>query len=152
LHALNLKENPEVAFLLVNDAELVLPNPVSTPDHHIHVNMVHNNYGGFSRNQSEQAKIVRQLMGMVATLPARDFQGLVCLNLLKDCPVTNDDIKNAHAIFGPALASNRGKTVRHKPTRVVTDHVDILWVLIGVHSHVAVATNVMFANMVPFLV
>jgi hypothetical protein len=69
-----------VAFLLVNDAELVLPNPEFTPDHHVHANKVHDNYEDFSHNQIEQARIVRQLMGMVATPSARDFQGLVCLN------------------------------------------------------------------------
>jgi hypothetical protein len=46
LHAINLKENPKAAFLLVDDAELVPPNPDSTPDHHVHVNMVCNNYEG----------------------------------------------------------------------------------------------------------
>ncbi len=55
LHALNLKENPVVIFLLANHAELVLPNPGSTPDHHVHVNTVRNNYEGFSRNQIERA-------------------------------------------------------------------------------------------------
>jgi hypothetical protein len=90
-------------------------------------------------------------MGMVATLSACDFQGLVCLNLLKDCPVTNEDIDNAHDIFGPNLASIRGKTVWRKPTRFVTNYVDILWAHIVVHSCVMVAADVMFVNRIPFL-
>jgi hypothetical protein len=146
LHALNLKENPEAAFLLINDTELVLPDLDPTPDHHVHVNTVHGNYEGFSLNQIEQATTSRGLMGMVATPSACDFQGLVRLNLLKDCPVTNDDIKTAHAIFGPDLASIRGKTVWCKPTRVVTDYVAIPQALIGVHSHVTVAADIMFVN------
>ncbi len=47
LHALNIKENPEAAFLLANDLELILPDLDPTPDHHVHVNMVRNNYEGF---------------------------------------------------------------------------------------------------------
>jgi hypothetical protein len=91
-------------------------------------------------------------MGMVATPSAHDLQGLVHLNLLKDCPVTNDDIKNAHAIFGPNLASIRRKTVWCKPTRVVNDYVDILQVLIDIHSRITVATDIMVVNRVPVLV
>ncbi len=93
-------------------------------------------------------------MGMVVTPPACDFQGLILvhLNLLKDCPVTNDDIKNAHAIFGPDLAFIRGKTVWRKPTRVVTDYVDILWALIDIYSWVTVAMDGMFVNRILFLV
>jgi hypothetical protein len=50
-------------------------------------------------------------MGMVATPSPRSFEGMVRLNMLKDCPVTNDDIKNANTIFGTDLATIRGKTV-----------------------------------------
>jgi hypothetical protein len=67
-------------------------------------------------------------------------------------PVTNDDINTDHAIFGPNLASIRGKTVWRKPTRVVTDYVAISWALINIHSQVTVAVDVMFVNKVPFLV
>jgi hypothetical protein len=72
--------------------------------------------------------------------------------LLKDCPVTNDGIKNAHEIFSPDLASIRGKMVWCKLTRVVTDYVAILWALIDVHSRVTVAADVMLVNKVQFLV
>jgi hypothetical protein len=42
--------------------------------------------------------------------------------------------------------------VWRKPTRVVTDFVAIPWVLINVHSHVTVATDIKFVNKAPFLV
>jgi hypothetical protein len=122
LHALNLKDNPDTAYLLVNNAELLLPMPDNSPAHQIYVNIVCDNYKGYSHNQMEQAMTAQRLMNMVATPSACDFQGLVCLNLLKDCPVTNDDIKTAHTIFGPDLATIRGKTVWRKPTRVITDY------------------------------
>ncbi len=109
LHALNLKENPEATFLLVNDVELVLPNPDSIPDHHAHVNTVRDNYEGFSCNQIERARIAQRLMGMVATPSACDFQGLVCLSLLKDCPVTNDDIKKCSCYIWPQPCLHQGK-------------------------------------------
>ncbi len=88
----------------------------------------------------------------MATPSTHDFQVLACLNLLKDCPVANDNIKNAHTFYGPDLTTIRGKTVWCKPTRVVTDYVDIPWALFDVNQSVTLATDVMFINLVPFLV
>jgi hypothetical protein len=126
--------------------------PDNPAAHQIHVNTVCDNYEGYSCNQIKQATTVRQLMNIVATLSACDFHGLVHINLLKDCPVANDDIKMAHTIFGPDLATTREKTVWCKLTRVMTDYVDILRVIINIYSRVTVAADVMFVNKVPFLV
>ncbi len=79
-------------------------------------------------------------------------QGLVHLNLLKDCPITNSDIIHAHKIFGPNLPNLRGKTVRRKPERVRTEYVDIPRVILDVHGSVTLVADVMFVNDVPFLV
>ncbi len=78
----------------------------------------------FSRKQIEGAQAARRLMGMMATPSMRDFHALVCLNMIQDCPITTENIKHAHTLFGPDLATIRGKTVQRKPTRVVTDYVD----------------------------
>ena len=62
---------------------------------------------------------------MIATPSTRDFNALVCLNMIPDCLITTENIKHADTLFGPDLATIRGKTVWRKPTRVVTDYVDI---------------------------
>ena len=64
-------------------------------------------------------------MGMIGAPTEREFQSLVRLNLLKDCPITKNDIINAHKIFGPDLANIRGTMVRRKPKHVNTELVDI---------------------------
>jgi hypothetical protein len=91
-------------------------------------------------------------MGMVACPSKRDFQALVHLNMLKDCPVTNNDICNAHNIYGPNLASTRGKMVQRKPKRVVTDYVEIPKQFLLIHGHVTLVADAMFVNSIPFLV
>ncbi len=91
-------------------------------------------------------------MGMIASPSERNFQGLVHLNLLKDCPITNADIVHAHKIFGPDLANIRGKTICPKPERVTTDYVEIPRGISDVHSRVTLVADVMFVNGVPFLV
>jgi hypothetical protein len=149
LHALNLKTYPEATFLLVNDADLQLPK---TEEHQVHVATVRNNYDNFSRKQIEGAQAACRLMRMIATPSTCDFNALVRLNMIPDCPITTDNIKHADTLFGPDLATIRGKTVRCKPTRVVTDYVDIPRALVDINKQVTLAVDVMFVNLVPFLV
>jgi hypothetical protein len=143
LHAFNLREIPEAAYLLVNDTDPAFAAPVQT---------VRKNFEGFTKKQIKQATAACWLMGMIASPSERDFQGLVHLNLLKDCPITNADIIHTHKIFGPNLANIRGKTVCRKPEQVTMDYVDIPRVILDVHSRVTLVADVMFVNGVPFLV
>jgi hypothetical protein len=55
-------------------------------------------------------------------------------------------------LYGLDLATIRGKTVWCKPTRVITDYVEIPRALIGVNQRVTLAADIMFVNLVPFLV
>ncbi len=157
LHVLNLQTNPDVAFLLVNDSELYDHAPPAQDDdpptdQHLYMNTVCANYKGFAKQQVKNAECACHHMGMVAIPSECNFQEMVHHNLLKDCPVTNEDIHNAHAIFGPDLASIRGKTVRHKPEQVVTDYIKIPRDLFTNHNRVTLVADVMFVNLVPFLV
>ncbi len=104
LHALDLHDNPNAAHLLVTST---YPNKA-----HLHVNTVHKNNKGFTPKQIKQAHEVRLLMLMTGVPSKCAFLSMVCLNQLKDCPITHDDIKIAHTLFGPDLANIRGKTVR----------------------------------------
>ena len=144
LHALNLRDNPHAAYMLVNDGVL---SPDGTA-----VATVRSNFEGFTKQQIKQAVKARRLMGMIGAPTEREYQGLVRLNLIKDCPITNSDIIHANKIFGPDLANIRGKTVRRKPDRVRTDYVDIPRVILDVHRYVTLVADVMFVNKVPFLV
>ncbi len=94
LHIVDLKQHPEAAYLLVNDASIGddLPPPASSPVHQLHINTVHQNFEGYTKKQVQQAACACCLMGMVACPSEHDFQAMVHLNMLKDCPVTNDDI------------------------------------------------------------
>ena len=144
LHVLNLKHNPDAAFILVNDADLAYGKS--------RVPTVRQNYEGFTKRQVQQATHARRIMGMIGAPTEREFQSLVRLNLLKDCPITNSDIINAHKIFGPDLANIRGKTVRRKPRHVNTELVDIPQALVDNKKNITLVADVMFINGVPFLV
>ncbi len=154
---LNLQTNPDAAFILANDSELNDPAPPAQdddpqPDEHLHVNTVCANYECFTKQQVENAERTCRLMGMVATPSECNFQGMVRHNLLKDCTVSNEDVHNPHPIFGPDLASIRGKTVQCKPEQVVTDYPKIPRDFFMHHNRGTLVADMMFVNLVLFLV
>ena len=144
LHAINLRENPNAAFILVNDADIASsPSPVRT---------VRKQYEGFTKKQIQAAATARRLMGMIGAPSEREFQGLVQMNLIKDCPITSTDIINAHKIYGPDLANIRGKTARRAPTHVHTDIIEIPQQILDNQQFLTLTADIMFVNTVPFLV
>ena len=91
-------------------------------------------------------------MGMVPSPSERNFQAMVHLKMLKDCPVTNNDIRNAHTIYGSDLAYIRGTTVCRKPAHIPTNYVNDPWNLIQLHQQVTLSADIMFVNSIPFMV
>ncbi len=91
-------------------------------------------------------------MGMIGAPTEREYQALVRLNLLKDCPISNADIVNANKIFGPDLANIRGKKVRRKPEHVNTEIVAIPREILEIQKSVTLVADVMLVNKVPFLI
>ena len=75
LHALNLKDTPEAAYHLVNNADLNYGSPIKT---------VQKNYKGFTKQQIQQATKARRIMSMIGAPTECEYQALVRLNLLKD--------------------------------------------------------------------
>ena len=144
LHALDLKANPQAAHLLVTSAQ--------PTDGHLQVNTVRANFERFTKKQIQRANTACCLTQIVALSSNRALQSMVCLNLLQNCPITYDDIKNANAIWGSDIANIRGKTTRCKSDRVETDYVDIPCALLSAHVNVTLVADVMFVNGVPFLV
>jgi hypothetical protein len=72
-----------------------------------------------------KAHEARHLQTMIGCPSPCDFTGVVRLKLLLNCPVNPSNVANAHNIFGPDLASLRGKTVRRKPLHVYEHYVAI---------------------------
>ena len=61
------------------------------------------------------------------------------------------DMTKARAIFGPDLASIRGKTVRWVPEPVVTDYVDVPRTLIEANKVIMLVADVFFVDGTAFL-
>ena len=47
----------------------------------------------------------REGLTMMGNPPPMDYINMVCYGILRNCPVTPDDTKNAESIFGPDVSS-----------------------------------------------
>jgi hypothetical protein len=75
----------------------------------------------FTRRQVEAADAARALYRKLGRPDEIEFQSILRKNLLINCPVTPDDAARATLIYGPDLATLKGKTTRqsaaaHVPT------------------------------------
>jgi hypothetical protein len=118
----------------------------------LHMQTVHRNYEGHTKRDVLQAKEARHAQAMIGNPSEGDFKGMVSGNLIKNCPITTTDITNARKIFGPDLASIRGKTVRRTPGPVVADYVAVPCSLVEQNGIVTMAADVFFVDGTAFLV
>ena len=78
------------------------------------VQTVRSNYEGLTKKDIKAAKTARRLQGMIGSPSEKDYGGMVSSNTIRKRPIDSTDVSNARAIFGPYLASVRGKTVSFK--------------------------------------
>ena len=71
--------------------------------------------------------------------------------MMQNCPITTSDVNNTCTMFGPNLAGTRGNTVQQNLERVVMDYVAVLKDFIELQNFVTLLADVMFVNVVPFL-
>ncbi len=71
--------------------------------------------------------------------------------MITNCPITTTAITNAWSIFGPDLASVRGKTVQRTPAPVVGDYVAVPKGVIDRNKTVMLAAEVFFVDGIAFL-
>ena len=89
------------------------------------VQTVRENYQSYTKREVLRAKEARHAQAMIGNPSKENFKGMVSSNMINDCSITPSDIANAKEIFGPALASVRGKTVCRTPAPVVGDYMAV---------------------------
>lgn len=75
--------------------------------------------GKYADFELQKAQLACKIQGMIGPPSQHDLKGMVCEELINNCPVSLHDIKTAHTIFGPDHAGLREKKVRQK-----SEHVD----------------------------
>ncbi len=133
------------------DAVVMLVQTRSEDAAHAFVQRVRQNYEGYTKKEILRTKEVRQAMGLIGYPNKQDFKGMVRANMIPNCPIDVNDITNAHDIWGPDLASLRGKMVRQTPAPVVAVYVAVPKLVIDRNKTVTLAADVFFVDGMGFL-
>ncbi len=110
------------------------------------ITTVNKNRKGYTLRQFERAKEARKLYHIIGTPTMENFKSLLRMNIIKNCPVTVDDINIAEKIFGPDVSSLKGKSTRQKPKPVREDLIEIPKELISQHHNIELCMDTMYIN------
>lgn len=116
------------------------------------LNTVSENKSFYTPRQRRQADEARRVYVMIGRPSMKDYENIVRLNLIPDCPVTIEDIRTANKIYGAEIAALKGKTTRNTSPQVRTDQVHVPPEIKEIHQLVTIAIDLMFVNKIPFFV
>jgi hypothetical protein len=119
-----------------------------------HVNMISTvaeNKTFFTNRQLERAKQARDLAYALGCPSDKDMRAVLRLNMIKDCPVVEEDIILAEKIFGKDVAVIKGKTTRSTPKPVLQDTVAVPKALKEAQRDVTLCIDTFYVNKMAFL-
>ena len=115
------------------------------------LNTVSENRKWFTLREYEGALEAQLAMHLLGVPSKRDFENMLRSDMIVNCPVTFDDVKDDKLIFGLDVTSLKEKSVMRKPARVVKDYVEIPREILESRKDLEVSTDIMFVNKFPFL-
>ena len=105
----------------------------------------------YTKRQYLDAKRARLLQNIMMRPGSRQLSD-TAIHHLKNCPVTEEDIRRADDIFGPNLGSLKGKTVRRAPPNTQSGAAPVPQEVASRHKSVELAIDIMFINKVAFFI
>lgn len=106
---------------------------------------------GFTQRQIKRAEKARKIYHVVGAPTMDSLKKLLRQNLIKNCPVTVDDVNLAEKIFGPDVSTLKGRSTRPRPTTVIEDAIEIPRELVVKNLVLESSIDIMFVNRLPFL-
>ena len=141
-HLVQLTVGAEYDDILVHDYET--PDEISCL-----VSTQAENRSQFSNRQFEDAKRARRLCHIVGCPTVENFKHILRQHIIKNCPVTVEDVNIAEKIFGPDIGALKGKTTRKQPPRVKSDLVEIPPEIKTKYQNLEFCMDLMFVNGMP---
>ena len=118
---------------------------------HSFLNTVDDNKSFFTKREVRAADNARSLYRKLGRPSEAAFQRVLKNNLIHNCPVTPADAKRAIAIYGPDIATLKGKTVKRHAEHVPSIRaLGIPPEIIDRHSNATVCMDFMYVNGNPF--
>ena len=106
----------------------------------------------FSNRQAKNADKVGPLLATLSYPSKRDLILMIRKRMIKDCPVTVNDVKRYYQIYGNSEGAVKGKTVRRRPEEVTTEHlVDIPKSVMKQHKEITLCADLFFIDGFPYL-
>jgi hypothetical protein len=96
------------------------------------------------RRQFENAKRARRLHHIFGCPTVENFKHILRQNIIKNCPVTADDVNTAEKIFGGDIGALKGKSTRNRPTPVKDDLVEITPEPLEQHQDLTYCMDIMY--------
>jgi hypothetical protein len=78
----------------------------------------------YTKRQFEQAERARKLLYSLGYPSINDMKAIIQMNTIKNNPVTTGDVDIAEKIFGPDVATLKGKTTCPAPVPVIEDRIE----------------------------
>jgi hypothetical protein len=89
-------------------------NHSSSTANYLFLNTVAENKATYTRREIEGADQARALYKKIGRPSEQEFLKILQNNLIRNCPVTPEDAKRALLIYGPDIATLKGKTVKRQ--------------------------------------
>jgi hypothetical protein len=96
------------------DAVNAVPNPSRTNENYLFLLTVAGNKESFTRREVKGADKARALYHKIGNPSEQEFTAILDKDMIRNCPVTSDDARRALHIYGPAVATLKGKTVKRQ--------------------------------------
>ena len=116
------------------------------------VNTVKENKKNYTNNDYLCALRARELQITMGRPSTATFVAALKNNGLMNCPVTPGDVRAAEQIFGPDIASLKGKTTRRNPPIIDSPITPVPADILKRYQNVTLCIDIMYVNRIPRLV
>ena len=114
------------------------------------IQLVSENIEGFTKREVEAAKRGKKFYHSLGCPSIATIKNLIHMNVIRNCPVTMEDIVIAKKIYGPDPSKVKGKSTRLQPPTVINDDIKLPDKLTG-RNDLVLCMDIMFVWGILFL-
>ncbi len=105
----------------------------------------------YMKRQFKHVQQAHRLLYSLGYPSINDLKAIIQINAIKNNPVTTEDVDIAQKIFGPNIATLKGKTTRCTPVPIIEDRIKIPRELITTQYAITLCIDDMKVNDIGFL-
>jgi hypothetical protein len=117
---------------------------------HTFVATVKDNIEGYSKNEVDGERQARKLYHAIGCPTIENLKHIIRMNLIRNCPVTTENINNTERIWGADIGALKGKTTQSATEKVFEDIVEIPPKLKR-KKNIVLCINIMYVQGLPML-